>query len=203
MNSPAPSGLNILNLACLLFVVLPLVAVMSIASTGCDPLEASGSPPGRLDIINLPSRPFNIGHPDLYKEPGVYDDFRTSHGVWIVSVDEKFLVVLSAVCPHDGYGTAYKPLPNQFRCVNCGSRFDTDGINRGSSQAERPLERLHISLTGRYGDEHREMLIRPTKRYRQDLNEWSERPSMYYWENPRADDLTEAGKRKYERIIGY
>ena len=158
-----------------------LVAFMACAIAlnvpGCSDDPDGDQSPNRL---KLPKRPFRIGDPQQYRKRGVYTTHRRSHGVWIVS-NGSMLVVLSAQCPHRGSGTLYDSVTDQFKCPHDGSRFTTDGINRTSSIASRPLERCHITLIGQRGDPASDLEIDAISkhRFRQERNEWSQRHSLF------------------------
>lgn len=134
--------------------------------------------------LQLPNRPFHIGHPDQYRQAGVHAQFRQSHGVWLATRKEGFLVALSAVCPHHGCGTQFDEHTQQFVCPCHNSRYDIDGLVQPHSISQRSLERCKIELTGRYGDADRRLIINPTIRFRQEKNEWSSAGCMYYFDQP-------------------
>ncbi|GAB4109590.1 MAG: hypothetical protein Kow00105_18330 [Phycisphaeraceae bacterium] len=141
----------------------------SIALTvlGCSDDVKDGSGRGKRGKLVLPDHPFTIGSPEKYRKPGVYQDFRQSHGVWIVS-DGKQLVVLSAVCTHNRCGTRYDSMSQLFKCPCHESMFTTEGLNISGGKAKRPLERLGISLVASDDDQTRVLQVDPIKRYRQD-----------------------------------
>ncbi len=121
---------------------------------------------GRGKLV-LPDKPFRVGHPNKYRNVGVYDDYRRSHGIWLVSNGNN-LVALSAVCTHNGCGTRFDSMSQVFKCPCHSSTFTTDGINRSGSRAERPLERCMITLKGDPDDPEAELEVNPNKLYRQD-----------------------------------
>lgn len=141
----------------------------------------------------IATRAFSIGDPSKYKEPGVYDDFHRSHGVWVVSRDSasgRMLVVLSAQAPGVDGLTHFSPAIGKFRCATSGSRFTRDGLLSGSSGvATRSLERLRLEF--RDG----ELRVVPTKRYVQEDNDWSSPFSLFVLDSDTHPDLeTPAGE---------
>lgn len=154
-------------------------------SDGPEAQVQSGAPSRRK--LMLPDKPFTIGGPQKYRRSGVYQDFRQSHGIWLVSDGGK-LVALSAVCTHNGCGTRYDSMSRIFKCPCHSSTFTTDGLNRSGGKARRPLERCMIALQGKPGDASAELLVDPTKRYRQEIDNpvsgrnWSSPNSVYVFE---------------------
>lgn len=136
------------------------------------------------DKLSLADSPFTIGVPHKYRRAGVYEDFRESHGIWLVS-DGSRLVALSAVCTHKGCGTRYDSMSRIFKCPCHKSTFTTDGLNISGGKAERPLERCMIALDGKPGDISAQLRVDPTKRYRQEIDNpvsgrnWSSPNSVY------------------------
>lgn len=145
--------------------------------------DGSTSTPGR-GKLTLPSEPFTIGTPDKYRDAGVYQDYRESHGLWLVS-DGKQLVALSAVCTHNGCGTRYDSMSRIFKCPCHNSTFTIEGLNRSGSKAKRPLERCNITLASNTDGGPSQLRIDPTKRYRQEDDNplsgrnWSSPNSVY------------------------
>jgi len=141
--------------------------------------------------LELPEEPFAVGHPEKYRESGVYQNYRRSHGIWLVS-DGTQLVALPAACTHNGCGTRYDSTSRVFKCPCHSSLFTTEGLNHSGGKAKRPLERCNISLKGDPGDDTAELRIDPTKRYRQDIDNplsgrnWSSPHSVYLF--PQADE---------------
>jgi len=151
-------------------------------SDDSEPSAESGDGGSRRKLT-LPDKPFSVGSPDRYRDAGVYQYYRESHGIWLVS-NGKQLVALSAVCTHKGCGTRYDSMSRIFKCPCHNSTFTTDGLNQSGSKAERPLERCRISLQSDSG----ELEIDPTKRYRQDVESpisgrgWSSPNSVYQFD---------------------
>ena len=133
---------------------------------GCsdDSGDGSSDQPRRGKLV-LPKEPFLVGDPEQYREPGVYQGYRRSHGIWLVS-DGTQLVALSAVCTHNNCGTRYDSLSNVFKCPCHSSTFSIEGLNHSGGEAKRPLERC--KLTPVQSDAGPELQVDPTVRYRQD-----------------------------------
>ena len=131
-----------------------------------------------MHYLALPSGKVNIGLPQRFHEPGVYEQYR-DRGFFLVTHPSGFLAAISAVCPHDHSGVTYDDKRDQYRCPTCGSRFDRNGLVLGSSAATRPLERLRLTRIGFYGRKTDALYVDPGTRYRQDENEWSKPPSMH------------------------
>ena len=124
-------------------------------------------------------KPFRVADLERFHRPGVYDTYRKSHNVWLVS-NGRMLVALWANCPSDEAGTVYDPGTAQFRCPRDASRFGSQGLNRGTSRANRPLERCKIEpIRGEEDGAVIAIRINPARRYRQDRNEWSQRYSLH------------------------
>lgn len=87
--------------------LVPLaVSVFALAAllcmTGCGDDQPSGRTGLSIHEPYLARSSFSIGHPSRYARPGVYDEFRESHGVWISS-NGSMVVVLAADYTHDRY----------------------------------------------------------------------------------------------------
>lgn len=166
-----------------------LGTTIALTVLGCsDEPEAKVESGGRSrNKLELPGSSFTIGGPHKYRQAGVYEDFRESHGIWLVSDGSK-LVALSAVCTHNGCGTRYDNMSRIFKCPCHNSTFTTDGLNISGGKANRPLERCMISLAGKPGDTSAQLRIDPTKRYRQEIDNpisgrnWSSPNSVYVFE---------------------
>ena len=142
-----------------------LGATFALTVLGCGDEAKHDGRSARGKLV-LPDKPFFIGIPDQYRKPGVYQNHRQSHGIWLVS-SGKQLVALSAACTHKGCGTRYDTLSHVFKCPCHNSIFTSDGINFAGKQAKRPLERCGIALIRR-ADQPSQLRVDPTKRYRQD-----------------------------------
>jgi Rieske Fe-S protein len=160
-----------------------VLALLGCADDADDSAESGVARRGKLE---LPDDPFLVGDPQQYREPGVYQSHRQSHGIWLVS-DGRRLVALSAVCTHKGCGTRYDSMSRVFKCPCDNSTFTTDGLNHSGSTAKRPLERCRISVV-RAEDGTPRLKVDPTTRYRQDLDNpisgrnWSSPHSVYLFE---------------------
>jgi Rieske Fe-S protein len=145
-------------------------SVIALTVLGCTDEGGPGSGSGgrKRHKLKLASKPFLVGGPDPYRKAGVYQDYRESHGIWLVS-DGRQLVALSAVCTHNGCGTRYDPQDRVFACPCHKSIFTTDGLNQ-SGKAKRPLERCLIELDSNPGGAATQVRVDPTRRYRRKLD---------------------------------
>ncbi|MEO1237974.1 MAG: hypothetical protein AAFX76_14410, partial [Planctomycetota bacterium] len=129
-------------------IALALLAALLLALTGCgDPKSAVAA----THEPNTASGSFDIGLPDQYLTNRVYTGYAQSHGVYLVSA-HRMLVALAAECTNDNHRPSlvrWEPQVGVFRCPTCGAKFTRDGLNRGTDQAERPLERCRIRQSGR------------------------------------------------------
>lgn len=171
-----------------------LVAVWLVS--GCS--DANAGPKSPRDV-RLPRKPFSVGSPEQYREPGVYDDFRDSHGVWIVS-DGNNVVALAALCPegdpklprYEGCGTTFDTLSGRFRCSCDGSTFSREGLKPNSSRAEDSMRRCRIELV------NGQLVVSATRRYSQVRNQWSSIYSMFLFEE--LDEPPEPVKSAWRRF---
>lgn len=124
----------------------------------------------------LAEEPFFIGPPTRYREPGVYDAYQETTGVWLVS-DGKELVALSGLCTHLGCMTEWDAEDRLFTCPCHFSEFDTQGMNREGSKAKRPLERCALRLVS--DDEGGQLQVDPRRRFRQEKDQWTEPGAAY------------------------
>ena len=134
--------------------------------------HAFGKDDDEKDKAHLATEPFQIGTIDQYKKAGLYQDYKESKGVWIVS-DGTTLVVLSATCTHRGCTTRWVPDKNEFKCPCHGSIFGLDGINAPDMKAKRPLERCALSLIKESGNTAI-VQVDPTHRFHQEKGEWTD-----------------------------
>ncbi|MEZ6190100.1 MAG: Rieske 2Fe-2S domain-containing protein [Phycisphaerales bacterium] len=164
-----------------------LGTTIALTVLGCsdEPEEAKVESGGRSrNKLTLPDAPFSIGAPHKYHSAGVYEEYRESKGIYLVS-DGKQLVALSAVCTHNGCGTRFDSMSRIFKCPCHQSTFTSDGLNISGGKAKRPLERCMISLDGKPGDASAQLSVDPTKRYRQEIDNpvsgrnWSSPNSVY------------------------
>ncbi len=152
--------------------------VVLLAMAGCgEPQAAVAS----THQSNVASGSFDIGQPDQYRRNRVYTEFADSHGVYLVSA-HRMLVALAAECTNDRHRPAvvrYEPEVGVFRCPTCSAKFTRDGLNRGTSQAQRPLERCRIRASGKIYDRDTTLVVDPGKRFRQEDQEWSKHTSFF------------------------
>lgn len=121
--------------------------------------------------IKLANEPFLIGPADQYRETGLDQRFHATHGVWLVS-DGRKLVALSAMCTHLGCATEWDDSAKLFNCPCHRSRFTLDGINGEDDKAKRPLERCALNVVDT--DDGPQVQVDPTRRYREDKDQWSD-----------------------------
>ncbi|HEY3323607.1 MAG TPA: ubiquinol-cytochrome c reductase iron-sulfur subunit [Planctomycetota bacterium] len=110
-------------------------------------------------------------YPELGK---VYEDFKSSQGVWLVRLQENGqdrLVAVAAVCTHLGCTPDWLAAEQKFKCPCHGSGFQHDGTNV-EGPAPRPLERYRISLAPGGS-----IIVDKSKRYRKELGQWNDRES--------------------------
>ena len=124
---------------------------------------------------------FDIGKPDQYRRNRVYTQYADSHGVYLVS-GHKMLVALAAQCTNDDHRPAmvrYETEVGIYRCTICSAKYTRDGLNRGTSQTDRPLERCRIRHSGKIYDRDTTLIVDPGKRFRQEDQEWSKHTSYF------------------------
>lgn len=159
--------------------IIALTAAVTLGLGGCSDESSvtTGRGAYRVRVMN---GPFGVGRPRQYQKSGVYDRYRKSHGIWLVSNGE-MLVALCAACPVDGNGTVYDSTSEQFTCPGDGSRFDSQGLYRGD-QGGRSLERCRIALVGELSDPDGYLQVMPSRRFRQEDNQWSSINCLYEFE---------------------
>ncbi|MEM8739599.1 MAG: hypothetical protein AAGG38_14145 [Planctomycetota bacterium] len=124
---------------------------------------------------------FDIGGPEQYQTNRVYTQYAKSHGVYLVS-GHRMLVALAAECTNDEHRPSlvrWQPQVGVFRCPTCGAKFTRDGLNRGTSQASRAMERCRIRHSGKIYDRDTTLIVDPGKRFRQEDQEWSKHTSFF------------------------
>ncbi len=162
-------------------------SAIALTVLGCSDSDSPLPRSKRRHQLKLPDEPFTVGPPDQYLKPKVYQTYRESHGIWLVS-DAKMLVALSAVCTHNACGTRYDSTSNLFKCPCHESIFSIEGLNRSGSKAKRPLERCRIELVGKRGDGDAQIQVDPTRRFRQEIDNkltgrnWSSPHSVYFFD---------------------
>jgi len=175
-----------------------LLAVAGVVGGGCDGSAAQSAEAGERAVRDrVASEPFSIGDPAQYARHGVHEDYRRSHGVWIVTRDSAsgtMLVVLSAQPPGVDGLTHFAPAIGKFRCATSGSRFTRDGLLSGSSgTATRSLERLRLEY--RNG----ELTVHPDRRYAQEDNDWSSPSSLFIFDSETHPDLDSPEGEGFDR----
>lgn len=155
-----------------------VLGTLLLGTTGCGEPQAAVA---GTHQSNVASGSFDIGEPDQYRRNRVYTQFADSHGVYLVSA-HNMLVALAAECTNDQHRPSvvrYQPQVGVFRCPTCSAKFTRDGLNRGTSQAKRPLERCRIRASGKIYDRDTTLVVDPGKRFRQEDQEWSKHTSFF------------------------
>ncbi len=151
-------------------VLLLSVAWGALASTGALLLAAMQSffvPRLSLEPPSL----FPAGRLADYPTPGVYEDFKASHSIWIVHLPGGRLIALSTLCTHLGCIPNWQAGEGKFKCPCHGSGFYEDGINF-EGPAPRPLERYRVL---RQGDT---LWVDTARVFRQELGQWDDPQSF-------------------------
>ncbi|MEM6852996.1 MAG: hypothetical protein AAF593_01140 [Planctomycetota bacterium] len=157
--------------------VLGLGVLISVAS-GCGEPQAAVASTHQSKVT---SGSFDIGLPGQYQRNGVYTQYANSKGVYLVS-GHRMLVALAAECTNERHSPSvvrWEPEVGIFRCPTCSAKFTRDGLNRGTSQAERPLERCRIRASGKIYDRDTTLVVDPGKRFLQEEQEWSKHTSFF------------------------
>ncbi len=117
-------------------------------------------------VTKEPPSVFRAGKIGEYAEPGVYEQFKATQGVWIVHQADGTLVAISTICTHLGCIPNWMSADQKFKCPCHGSGFYMDGVNF-EGPAPRPLERYKISLDGEY------VVVDKSTKFRQELGQWT------------------------------
>lgn len=117
-------------------------------------------------------RAFRIGPASKYRQPGVYDDFVDSHGIYLVSAHD-MLVALSARSTEADVRVRFDDVSGLFRCPSSGALYTSDGLAWADSPASRSLDRCRIRALGLIDDPDVEMLVDPQRRFSFEKNQWS------------------------------
>lgn len=147
-------------------------------TTGCGEPQAAVA---GTHQANTATGSFDIGKPDQYRRNRVYTQYADSHGVYLISA-HKMLVALAAECTSDKHRPSrvrYEPEVGIFRCPTCSAKFTRDGLTRGTSQTDRPMERCRIRASGKIYDRDTTLVVDPGKRFRQEDQEWSKHTSFF------------------------
>jgi len=129
---------------------------------------------------NLAKEPFLIGASTRFTRPGLYQDFKSDKGVWLVS-DGKTLVALSATCTHLGCTTHWQSDRALFECPCHESLFSLEGMNRGG-KSKRPMERCAMRIVE--SDSGPQIEVDPTRRFRHERGEWDDPASTLTLNEP-------------------
>jgi len=117
-------------------------------------------------VTKEPPSVFRAGKLSDYAEPGVYEKFKASQGVWIIRESGGEIVALSVICTHLGCIPNWLPADQKFKCPCHGSGFYVTGVNF-EGPAPRPLERYKVSLDGEY------IVVDKSKKFRKELGQWT------------------------------
>jgi len=154
-------------------------ATVALTVLGCgesSPSAGSGASTtaSRPKDAPVPDKPFDVGSLSQFASPGVHDRFAQSHRVWLIS-DGTQLVALANICTHNGCALDLQEDKAGFACPCHESEFDAAGKNV-AGRAKRPLERWAIERV----DTADGPIVRidPTRRFRQDLDQWSQPPAF-------------------------
>jgi cytochrome b6-f complex iron-sulfur subunit len=122
-----------------------------------------------------PGAKFSAGKPSDFPDEGtVYENFKQSHGVWLLRVAEDGrdkLVALAAVCTHLGCVPNWSAADAQFKCPCHGSGFRKDGVNF-EGPAPRSLERYRVYL-----DSAGNIVVDKSRTFRKELGQWQDSES--------------------------
>ena len=116
-------------------------------------------------VIREPPPVFRAGKLSDYPEPGVYERFKDSQGVWIVHLKSGQLIAVNTTCTHLGCIPNWLANDQKFKCPCHGSGFQVDGVNF-EGPAPRPLEHYMIYLEGPV------VIVDKSRKYRQELGQW-------------------------------
>jgi cytochrome b6-f complex iron-sulfur subunit len=122
-------------------------------------------------LTKEPPSTFRAGKVSDYPEPGVYTNFKSDQGIWVVRLDNDKLVAISTICTHLGCIPNWLSADKKFKCPCHGSGFYMNGVNF-EGPAPRPLERYAISLEGDT------LLVDKSKKFREELGQWTDPKSF-------------------------
>jgi cytochrome b6-f complex iron-sulfur subunit len=117
-------------------------------------------------VTKEPPSVFRAGKVSDYAEPGVYEQFKASQGVWIVRQRDGTIVAISTICTHLGCIPNWLGSDQKFKCPCHGSGFYITGVNF-EGPAPRPLERYKVSLEGD------NIVVDKSMKFRQELGQWT------------------------------
>ncbi|MEX0776583.1 MAG: Rieske 2Fe-2S domain-containing protein [Phycisphaeraceae bacterium] len=122
-------------------------------------------------VTKEPPTTFRAGKLGDYATVGVYEQFKSSNGVWIVHQPDGQLVALSDICTHLGCIPNWLPTDQKFKCPCHGSGYYINGVNF-EGPAPRPLERFKITREGQF------VVVDKSQKYRAELGQWNN-PASY------------------------
>jgi cytochrome b6-f complex iron-sulfur subunit len=145
------------------FNVVLLLAWGAMAATAMTALGALQAFMVPKLIKEAPST-FRAGRLSEYPVDGVYENFKNSHGIWVIR-RKGIMFALSTTCTHLGCIPNWQGADSKFKCPCHGSGFRIDGVNF-EGPAPRPLERVKIAMDGEF------LLVDKSVRFRSELGQW-------------------------------
>ncbi len=124
-------------------------------------------------LTKEPPTTFRAGKLADYADPGVYEQFKATNGVWIVHLPspDNRIIALSDICTHLGCIPNWLAADNKFKCPCHGSGYYMNGVNF-EGPTPRPLERFKISLDGEY------VMVDKSAIFRYELHQWDNAASF-------------------------
>ncbi|WP_432798799.1 hypothetical protein [Poriferisphaera sp. WC338] len=155
------------------FLILFLAALFVFALTACRDRGPGAQAKGTA--IKISRAAFNIGKPDKYQKPGVYDQYLKSKNVFIVSNEHGMVVVLAARCPKENAKLFFDDVPRKFKCPKCASRFTENGLKVKGVISPTSMARCRVDLIDG------SLVVRPSRMFLHEnkRNTWSSPFSMY------------------------
>ena len=157
------------------------VSVLALASAGCGELgNVFGNPQDRAKhtLSDLDIQPFEIGPASDWAEQGLYLDYANSHQVALKS-DHGMLVAILLISPVTGEAVQYDRLSNLFKDPQSGEMYTTDGVKWGGDEDRPSLARCRIRHLGPLDDPDVELVVDPSKLFRQEEQQWSKAASNH------------------------
>lgn len=164
MNQESPNLKDVTRKSLILWILFIGVAFIALTMFVRTPKK---TPKARI----LPGTSFRAGTLGEYANSGVYTNYKTKHGVWLVRLAEGRLVALSVKCTHLGCIPNWLSKGQKFTCPCDGSGYRMSGINF-EGPAPRSLERYKITL------ERQNVIVDKSAKFRHELGEWDS-PDSY------------------------
>jgi cytochrome b6-f complex iron-sulfur subunit len=125
------------------------------------------------NVLFEPPSSFKAGYPEELHIGEVDQQFKQSHGIWLVKdfdPDTTNLIVyaLSDICTHLGCIPNWLPDEQEFKCPCHGSGYYKSGINF-EGPTPRPLERFAISLT-----DDGQIFVDKSMKFQQEKGQWKD-----------------------------